>query len=249
MGFYCNECKDDIPKVVYDWSKDNLGRPLCRSCQKDEKSKSKRPAKKEKKSFLCSIADAILGDERVCDKCDKDITESEFDYSSIKFNRPLCRNCQPKKSSKPSAPKPKYQPPKPEPKSKPAYSTPSSSDDYRNKYPTKYLCRDGHKVRSRAEVIIDNWLDYNGVRHSYEKQVFSSSGKPIALCDWYLPEGDVYLEFWGLNETKYLKRKQDKINAYERNNLKLIQLENKEIDRPDDLIYPKIRKYINFKLK
>lgn len=50
-------------------------------------------------------------------------------------------------------------------------------------------------VRSRAEVLIDNWLYMQGIVHAYERRL------PIeeeCYCDFYLPGGKgVYIEFWG----------------------------------------------------
>jgi hypothetical protein len=53
-------------------------------------------------------------------------------------------------------------------------------------------------VRSRAEVLIDNWLYMQGIVHAYERRL------PIeeeCYCDFYLPKG-VYIEFWAASPTR-----------------------------------------------
>ncbi len=60
----------------------------------------------------------------------------------------------------------------------------------------------GDVVKSRSEVILANWLFYNGVDYRYEEPYKIDTAdaqhrqyKP----DFYLPGPDVYLELWGLN--------------------------------------------------
>jgi DNA helicase IV len=60
----------------------------------------------------------------------------------------------------------------------------------------------GDVVKSRGEVILADWLFYNGVDYRYEEPYRIDTAdaqhrqyKP----DFYLPGADVYLELWGLN--------------------------------------------------
>jgi hypothetical protein len=56
--------------------------------------------------------------------------------------------------------------------------------DFRSKFPAKLRTIDGHYVRSRAELLIDNWLYHAGIIHAYEKRL------PIEediYSDFYLP--------------------------------------------------------------
>ena len=80
--------------------------------------------------------------------------------------------------------------------------------NFRDKFKAEYRTNDGHYVRSRAEVIISNWLFSECIAHAYEKRV------PIeedVYCDFYIPKGKIYIEFWGYeDDEKYLARKQKK---------------------------------------
>lgn len=87
-------------------------------------------------------------------------------------------------------------------------------------------CLDGHKVRSSGEQIIDNYLHKRGIIHEYEKLLVLplDYGKK-RLCDFYLPEYNVYIEFWGMmHDSEYRKRKAEKIALYEKNKLNRIDL-------------------------
>ncbi|HEV8079595.1 MAG TPA: hypothetical protein VGP43_02710 [Chitinophagaceae bacterium] len=105
-----------------------------------------------------------------------------------------------------------------------------------NKYPDTLLkTKDGHLVRSRAELIIDNMLYDYGLTHAYEREL------PVAekvLSDFYIPSKNggkaVYIEFWGINDNeKYLERKRIKQEIYKKYNLNLIEIEDKHIDNLD----------------
>lgn len=60
----------------------------------------------------------------------------------------------------------------------------SDENDFRKKFEAQYRTKSGHFVRSRAEVIIADWLFNELVVFAYEKRV------PIMdemYCDFYLP--------------------------------------------------------------
>ncbi len=89
---------------------------------------------------------------------------------------------------------------------------------------TSFKCIDGHIVRSKAELIIDNFLYAHNITHEYERKI-KVHGKPI-LSDWYLPEFEVYIEYWGFYGKDYMKRKEEKIRLYKKGKLKLISIED-----------------------
>jgi very-short-patch-repair endonuclease len=102
------------------------------------------------------------------------------------------------------------------------------------------LTEDGHKVRSRAEQMIDNWLYHQGIVHAYERKA------PIEddlYCDFYIPKGKVWIEYWGLEDEKYIKRKEAKKKIYKKNGMKLIELNDKDIEKLDDVMPAKLREF------
>ncbi|MEI6879933.1 MAG: hypothetical protein WCK82_01220 [Bacteroidota bacterium] len=59
------------------------------------------------------------------------------------------------------------------------------------------ICPDGHIVRSKSELIIDLYLCYKNIKHEYDKKIYHE-GIQILMADFFLPELNLYLEFWGM---------------------------------------------------
>ncbi|HLC61566.1 MAG TPA: hypothetical protein VJI52_00945 [Candidatus Nanoarchaeia archaeon] len=120
--------------------------------------------------------------------------------------------------------------------------TEKEEENFRNKFKATFRTEDGHFVRSKAEQIIDNWLYHKGIIHAYERRV------PIeeeVYCDFFIPIGQkVWIEFWGLDEEKYLKRKELKRKFYNQSKKNLIELIDKDIENLDDVMPIKLRPYL-----
>ena len=114
-------------------------------------------------------------------------------------------------------------------------------ENFRDKFKAEYRTNDGHYVRSRAEVIISNWLFGECIAHAYEKRV------PIEedmYCDFYIPKGKIYIEFWGYEEDeKYLARKEKKKHLYKKYSLNLIEIDNEIINNIDDFLPKELLKF------
>ncbi len=116
-----------------------------------------------------------------------------------------------------------------------------SNVGFREKFEAKYRTTDGHYVRSRAEMLIDNWLYMSEIVHAYERKL------PVEeelYCDFYLPIGKVYIEYWGLeNDERYTERKKVKLDIYSKYGFKLIELEDSDIQNLDDILPKKLLKF------
>lgn len=112
--------------------------------------------------------------------------------------------------------------------------TTSENNDFRNKFIAKHRATDGHFVRSKAEMIIDNWLYMAEIVHAYERKL------PIeedVYSDFYIPTGKVYIEYWGYeNNEKYLKRKKVKQEIYQKYGFNLIELTDNDVLNIDDVL-------------
>ncbi|MET3291832.1 UNVERIFIED_CONTAM: hypothetical protein ABID98_004402 [Brevibacillus sp. OAP136] len=112
---------------------------------------------------------------------------------------------------------------------------------FREKFETKHRSADGHFVRSKAEMLIDNWLYMSEIVHAYERKL------PIeedVYCDFYLPVGKVYIEYWGYeNDSKYLDRKKAKLEIYQKYGFNLIELTDTDIQNLDDIFPKKLLKF------
>lgn len=83
-------------------------------------------------------------------------------------------------------------------------------------------------------MLIDNWLYMAGIVHAYERKL------PIEedlYCDFYLPTGKVYIEFWGLeDDPKYASRKKIKQDLYTKYGFNLIELNDNDVQNLDDVL-------------
>jgi len=118
-------------------------------------------------------------------------------------------------------------------------------ENFREKFPAKMRTKDGHLVRSRGEILIDNSLYDYGLAHAYERKL------PIeeeVYCDFYIPSKNsgkpVYIEYWGMeSDKKYDARKAQKKEIYRSHDLNLIEIENKHINNLDDYLPKMLLKY------
>ena len=117
----------------------------------------------------------------------------------------------------------------------------SKDSNFREKFIAKHRATDGHMVRSKAEMLIDNWLYMAEIVHAYERKL------PIeeeVYCDFYIPTGKVYIEFWGLeNDSKYTARKEKKKEIYKKYGFKLIELTDEEVFNLDDVLPKMLLKF------
>jgi hypothetical protein len=112
--------------------------------------------------------------------------------------------------------------------------------DFRKIYPAEYRTKDGHYVRSKAEMTIDDSLYLWGIPHAYEKKLPNTEEN--VYSDFHIPSGKgrpkaVYIEYWGMeNDEKYNQRKNKKIEIYNQLGLSLIQLNDADIKNIEDCL-------------
>ena len=186
--------------------------------------------------MVCQICGAKSGYYPLCNKCFKLRDEGKATKCNDcgiwkKGVKPLCKECWLKNK-------------KAELKVSDGYKISDievEENNFRNKFPATNRTDDGHLVRSKAEQIIDNWLYRNEIFHSYERRV------PIEeelYCDFFLPKGKVWIEYWGLEDKEYLKRKELKKELYKKYDKNLIELTDKDIEKLDDILPLKLRPYL-----
>ncbi|WP_329354510.1 glycerol kinase [Vibrio natriegens] len=122
-----------------------------------------------------------------------------------------------------------------------SHSTDKSFSSFRQKFEAKHRTLDGHYVRSKGELLIDNWLYLAGVVHAYERQL------PIeqdVTSDFYLPTGKVYLQFWGSDHGEISQDDRETIRAvYEQHQFNLIEVDASELERLDEVLPQRLRQF------
>ena len=106
------------------------------------------------------------------------------------------------------------------------------TDEYGN---LDFKCFDGHKVRSRAEALIANFLFENKIRYIYEKAIYYKENNEDKTLhpDFYLPDFDTYIEYNELRKIEYVKRKFFAINQYRKLGKKIKVLNERSLENLD----------------
>lgn len=77
-----------------------------------------------------------------------------------------------------------------------------------------FRCNDGDYVRSKAEREIDNFFFANRIWHIYEQPYTSPVEDITTHPDFYLPDHNLYIEYFGLNTPEYNEIREKKIKMY-----------------------------------
>ena len=118
----------------------------------------------------------------------------------------------------------------------PATASSEQNDwDVRKTWPADYRCNDGHYVRSKNEVLIDNWLYQHDICHAYEKAIFSETGDRF-FSDFYIPSIDLYIEVWGLTDEMYLAKASRKRQIYTDLGYELLEISGDDVMDLDDFL-------------
>lgn len=80
-------------------------------------------------------------------------------------------------------------------------------------------------VRSKPELRIANFLFKRGVRYVYEPQLDG------ATPDFYLPDSNIVLEHWGMQHTRYRRRRAEKSALYRSRGYVVVETEKVDVPR------------------
>lgn len=108
-----------------------------------------------------------------------------------------------------------------------------------------YVCKDGHRVRSKSEVAIDNYLYDHNIKHAYEKAYPINNNKEDDLHpDFYLSDLDIYIEHWGYsNKANYKEEKDYKTKIYNKNQTTVIGTTEEDIQDIETSLNRKLKYY------
>jgi hypothetical protein len=100
--------------------------------------------------------------------------------------------------------------------------------------------RDGTIVQSEGERRIAEWLSAHGLTYRYDTK-FRIIGEFQIRPDFYLPEIDVYVEYWGLDTPQYKMSMYKKQMLYQQEGKRLISVYPKDLPGLDGLLTSKLR--------
>jgi len=100
--------------------------------------------------------------------------------------------------------------------------------------------RDRTVVQSEGERRIADWLTAHSVTYRYDAK-YRIIGEFQIRPDFYLPELDVYIEYWGLNTAQYKMSMYKKQTLYQQEGKRLISVYPKDLSILDHLLTTKLR--------
>lgn len=136
----------------------------------------------------------------------------------------------------------------------------SSSGQTRLKpqYGTKSVTLNGEEVKSIAERKIADYFRRNNIKYVYEKELRKIGlfhDYTICCPDFYLPDYDVYVEYWGLVDAddeytrkRYVRNMKQKMAIYYENKIKFISLYPRNLDNLDWIFRTKLKQVTGYEL-
>lgn len=101
--------------------------------------------------------------------------------------------------------------------------------------------KDGTLVQSAGERRIAEFLSRKGVAFRYDERFRILNGYAIRP-DFYLPELDVYIEYWGMDTADYKIGMLKKQKLYQQQGKKLVSIYREDKDRLEDVLRTKLRR-------
>lgn len=112
-----------------------------------------------------------------------------------------------------------------------------------SRYGVRSTTKRGVQVRSRSEQRIADYFDCIPLRYEYERELvarFWIFTRTIGRPDFYLPDYDVYVEYWGMLEVendsdrkKYERSMRYKLTRYHRLGINIISLYPRDLPNLD----------------
>ena len=94
-----------------------------------------------------------------------------------------------------------------------------------------------------GEKRIADWLAAKKIAYVYDERFRIAEGDLIRP-DFYLPEFDVYIEYWGMDTPEYNTNHANKLHLYQRAAKKLISLSPRDLDSLESTLELKLSRYI-----
>lgn len=103
---------------------------------------------------------------------------------------------------------------------------------------------DGTAVQSHGERRIADFLAARRIAYVYDER-YRIAGDVAIRPDFYLPEFDLYIEYWGMDTPEYVANMEKKKFLYQRAGKKLVSLSFRDFGRLEAVLEEKLSRYIN----
>ena len=154
-----------------------------------------------------------------CRRCSRVISEEEFIRSMDRFTRPYCTHCFDEVLLE-------------------GANFEATVEGAKEK-----MSVDGTAVQSNGEKRIADWLAAHQIDYLYDER-YRIARDTLIRPDFYLPEFDLYIEYWGMDTPEYNANHQKKLWLYQRAGKKLISLSFRDLPSLEDVLSLKLSRYI-----
>lgn len=89
----------------------------------------------------------------------------------------------------------------------------------------RHVTRNKEVVRSKPEKRIADFLHRKGVRYVYEMPIEG------ATPDFYLPDSNIIIEHWGMDRSRYKRRRMEKTRMYRARGYLVVETEKVDVPR------------------
>jgi hypothetical protein len=162
--------------------------------------------------------DADVGVRHRCQRCNARVSAEEYTRSQTEFQRVFCNRCFDE-----------------------TFLTRRNFETQVELNKT-IEARDGTLVQSDGERRIAEWLTAHGLTYRYDAK-YRIIGEFQIRPDFYLPELDVYIEYWGLDTPQYKMSMYKKQTLYQQEGKRLISVYPRDLPLLDSLLTTKLRHF------
>jgi len=178
--------------------------------------------RRDAEAAVCFIVEAVQieadGSRQRCQRCHVDVTAEELARSNQAFQRTFCDRCFDETFLR------------------------------RRNFETEVElsktveANDGTVVQSQGERMIAEWLTAHGLAYRYDAK-YRIIGEFQIRPDFYLPELDVYIEYWGLSTPQYKMSMYKKQMLYQQEGKCLVSVYPKDLRSLDTLLNSKLQSF------
>ncbi len=154
-----------------------------------------------------------------CRRCSRVVSDEEFIRSMDRFARPYCTHCFDELLLE------------------------GANFEATVEGAKERMATDGTAVQSVGEKRIADWLAARQIASVYDER-FRVARDTLIRPDFYLPEFDLYIEYWGMDTPEYNANRQKKLWLYQRAGKKLVSISFQDLPNLEAVLSLKLSRYI-----